>query len=215
LPYIPDWEFLGEAVARIMAAGRSESEAQLDICLAVVDRKIEIKYKTENFVTPHGEVQWQPGLGVVIVPDDLRPHDIDWKKSFSNRVWEDGCIPGTGYGYVVSQIKLRTHDVIRILCAGDSGQTMSDESVETGQIRVGKAAPEAPNPSPPTGPRAKSSPALDRAKRAISELYGDRIPQQTDEPNVTLCREVGKRLKATEQHNVSDDTILRAAGRRK
>jgi hypothetical protein len=69
---------------------------------------------------------------------------------------------------------------------------------------------------PPRGPRRrKSSPSRDRASSAIGELYPDGVPAQSREPNADLFREVGKRLKKTGHDDVSNDTILRAAGRRK
>jgi hypothetical protein len=63
--------------------------------------------------------------------------------------------------------------------------------------------------------RRKSQPALERARRIIVELYPDGVPQQAMEPNVALCRRVSSGLKASKLLDVSDDTILRAAGRRK
>ncbi len=63
--------------------------------------------------------------------------------------------------------------------------------------------------------RAKSKPGLERARGAIKELYPEGVPEQAAEPNVNLCRRVGEKLKQAGMHGVSDDTILRAAGRRK
>jgi len=40
-------------------------------------------------------------------------------------------------------------------------------------------------------------------------------PSKADVPNAILCRRVGVKLKNEGRPNVSDDTILRAAGRRK
>lgn len=197
-----------------MATGLSESEAQRDICLAVAEQKIEIKYKTDEFVGPDGGTQWQPFVGIAVVPDNLRPRDIDWEASSSRRVWEDGQLLGGGFGYIVTHIKVRTADVIRTLCFSNTRQTMPVTSPIISKVGIEKAAPESTSPLPSRTPR-KSSPALELAKRAISELYPDGVPQQTDEPNATLCQSVFKRLKATGQREVSDDTILRAAGRRR
>lgn len=63
--------------------------------------------------------------------------------------------------------------------------------------------------------RAKSRPARERARNVIKELYPNGVPNQTAEPNAHLCRRVGQKLKATGLPGVSDDTILRAASRRK
>jgi len=62
---------------------------------------------------------------------------------------------------------------------------------------------------------SKNRPASDLARKIIGELYPDGVPEQSSEPNVALCRRVGDKLKALKLRNVSDDTILRAAGRRK
>ena len=63
--------------------------------------------------------------------------------------------------------------------------------------------------------RAKSMPARQRARRVIAELYPEGVPDQSAEPNARLCHRVGGKLKEDGFLGVSDDTILRAAGRRK
>ena len=63
--------------------------------------------------------------------------------------------------------------------------------------------------------RSKSQPALERARGVIKEVYPEGVPEQTTEPNASLCRRVGEKLKHAGLPDVSDDTILRAAGRRK
>jgi hypothetical protein len=64
-------------------------------------------------------------------------------------------------------------------------------------------------------PRSKSQPATERARRIIDKLYPGGVPDQATEPNVQLCRRVGAALKEANLLPVSDDSILRAAGRRK
>jgi hypothetical protein len=68
--------------------------------------------------------------------------------------------------------------------------------------------------APAPGGRGKSRPALERARGAIDELYPTGVPEQAVEPNTNLCRRVGEKLKQAGLPGVSDDTILRAAGRR-
>jgi hypothetical protein len=63
--------------------------------------------------------------------------------------------------------------------------------------------------------RAKNRPSLERARGAIDELFPNGVPSQSAEPNANLCRRVGEKLKKSGLPNVSNDTILRAAGRRK
>jgi hypothetical protein len=52
------------------------------------------------------------------------------------------------------------------------------------------------------------------AKRAIEEIYPQRVPDQSDEPNATLCKKVGNWLKQRKLPDLGDSTILRAAGRK-
>jgi hypothetical protein len=62
---------------------------------------------------------------------------------------------------------------------------------------------------------ARRLPSRERARNTLSALYPDGVPDQAAKPNAVLCREVGDKLKAAGLHPVSDDTILRAAGRRR
>ena len=70
-------------------------------------------------------------------------------------------------------------------------------------------------PEPQQRRHGKSRPALERAQVVIKELYPDGVPDQASEPNASLCRQVSVKLKEAKLPNVSDDTVLRAAGRRK
>ena len=91
----------------------------------------------------------------------------------------------------------------------DSLQAWIDE-VEAEPASAGHGAPE-----PQQRRRGKSRPALERAQGVIKELYPDGVPDQASKPNASLCRQVSVKLKGAKLPNVSDDTILRAAGRRK
>jgi hypothetical protein len=68
---------------------------------------------------------------------------------------------------------------------------------------------------PEVGTNARVRPDRARAERAIAEIYENRIPHQTTERNADLLKKVGDWLKRQGLPNVSDTTILRAAGRRK
>jgi hypothetical protein len=46
-------------------------------------------------------------------------------------------------------------------------------------------------------------------------VYPQGVPEQAREPNAILFQRVAAKLKEEGLHDVSDDTILRAAGRRK
>jgi hypothetical protein len=64
-------------------------------------------------------------------------------------------------------------------------------------------------------PRTKSRPAFERARRVIGDLYPDAVPDQATVPNKSLCKQVNEKLKEMGQPPVSQDTVERAAGRRK
>jgi len=62
-------------------------------------------------------------------------------------------------------------------------------------------------------PRTQS--ARERARRVIAELFPNGVPDQATKSNPELIRAVENQIKKLGQQNVSHDTILRAAGRRK
>src|SRR5271169_1908692 len=57
--------------------------------------------------------------------------------------------------------------------------------------------------------RHKSRPTFERARRAVEATYPDGVPDAATESNKKLCKRVSEKLNEA----VSDDTILRAAGR--
>jgi hypothetical protein len=63
--------------------------------------------------------------------------------------------------------------------------------------------------------RSRSRPALERALGAIRKLYPTGVPAEAAVPHKHLCQRVAKKLKQEDLPSVSNDTILRAAGRRK
>ncbi|MGC1358941.1 MAG: hypothetical protein WA851_24695 [Xanthobacteraceae bacterium] len=63
--------------------------------------------------------------------------------------------------------------------------------------------------------RNRERPTRARAQRAINEIYSSGVPDPATEPNTLLCRKVGRWLKDKGLPDASDETILRAAGRRK
>jgi hypothetical protein len=73
---------------------------------------------------------------------------------------------------------------------------------------------QAPAPDGPLPKRARRRPALERAQEVIKELFPAGVPDQATLPNSTLRHRVSKKLKDGKLPDVSDDTILRAAGRR-
>jgi hypothetical protein len=65
----------------------------------------------------------------------------------------------------------------------------------------------------PEQSKVRSQPKFKRALECITQLYPGDVPSQAHLSNAILCREVGEKLKSDKQP-ISDDTILRAAGRR-
>jgi hypothetical protein len=63
--------------------------------------------------------------------------------------------------------------------------------------------------------RAAGGPVIERARRALAELYPNGIPRQVDKANKILVTEVDKLLKQQNLAVPSDVTILRAARRHK
>jgi hypothetical protein len=116
---------------------------------------------------------------------------------------------------VESAIKQRTHELVR----GD----LPDSSILMMAISPRKAASLLPADEGPATPEERQSvsrppkvprtkPALSRANAALAALFPKGVPPQDELPNVLLCRAVALWLK--NKPAVSDDTVLRAAGRR-
>ena len=61
----------------------------------------------------------------------------------------------------------------------------------------------------------RRQPRRELAKKALEAVYPSGVPDQVSEPNSILLKNVGRWLKKNNQVDVADDTILRAAGRRK
>jgi 7-cyano-7-deazaguanine synthase in queuosine biosynthesis len=110
---------------------------------------------------------------------------------------------------LVMTVLPKTVALVTIGKRADSLQPWIDE-VESAPRSTGHGATERPPRR-----RSKSEPALERARSAFNELYPNGDPGQVAEPNSNLCRRVGDKLKEAGLPGVSDDTILRAAGRRK
>jgi hypothetical protein len=99
----------------------------------------------------------------------------------------------TGYQRVIDDVLLRREEVAHQWPA------------------VGRA----PAPHNPLAKRTRRRPASERAQKVIMELFPDGVPDQATLPNSTLRHRVTKKLKDGNLLAVSDDTILRAAGRRR
>jgi hypothetical protein len=196
MAYTPDWEPLADALKRVMATGGSEDEAKTDLCRAVADGKIDVRVTiSATDFEMRGQVFSD---GNVDVPPHLSPGDLDWVRSRPFGQWKIGPRLIQHYTWLggrenrpLDLIELSTADVMNVLCNA-------------------KRPHERPQGSP-----GKRRSKIERVQRAIEALYPNGVPDQATEPNVTLCRRVSAKLKESQLPDVSDDTILRAAGRRK
>jgi hypothetical protein len=200
MAYVPRWEQLSEALTRVeAAAGLSTDEARIDICRAIADGAVKFRgtlrrHTTRPVSPPKKVVQGNDFL----IPAKIRPEDLDWEESRPLKPWavrrEISRLPGL---WEVEWIELFDADVTKVLCTG------------------GKRGGPAQHAASGAGSTSRSRPGFERARRAIEELYPEGVPGQAVEPNVNLCRRVGEKLKKQGLPDVSNDTILRAAGRRR
>ena len=218
--YVRNWERLSETLKRVMGTGVPEHQARADICNAIADRRIRIRI---YWVSPRKLIRRQVRyVKPDEIPEHLRPADFDWTQSRVRdfRPWIKVHNPsGTVLGHwgliedarhtsdsslpraltYIPPIVLDWHrvelfwpDVTEVLLT----------------IRTDKSA----GTRPPV--KRRSKPQFERAKRALSELYPHGVPDQATLRNMELLKRVGAKLKE-KLASVSDDTILRVAGRRK
>ncbi len=196
--YVSEWEPLSDAATRVMAAaGVSKEEAQSDICQAIADGVVRIRCQLKKHTTKHMTSKTVLD-GNAFEITKRKPDDLDWEGSRPLKPWRvrRGSYPIPG-DWELAWIELSRTDVTNVLCrAGTRGELPQPTSSETDA-------------------RRKSRPKLESAERAIRELYPQGVPDQSVILNAILCRQVGEKLKEQGFPAVSDDTILRAAGRRK
>jgi hypothetical protein len=197
----PRWERLFSALTRVTSGAITEGDAKRSICDAIADRAIAIRLAlrkhTTKGMTAHGRVF---GGADVEIPAHLEPEDIDFENSRPLEPWyiareKNRYLAGR---WDVDWIELSSADVTKELIPASDGEQ----------------PPAANEPRERSRPRPKAQPARDRALDAIKVLYPDGVPQQATEPNKNLCQRVAAWLKESGVPDVSDDTILRAAGRR-
>jgi hypothetical protein len=197
MAYIPQWERLADARAHVMAMVRvSQEEAQGDICRAIADCAIKIRAKLRKHTTKQLCSNAVSEGKDFQIPPELKPQDFDWDTSRPVKPWviRRGVSEPSGY-WELEWIEVCRIDVTNVLCLAESHQSVP-------QTPVTRAA------------RRTSRPTLERAQSAIRELYPEGLPEPRIEPNSNLFRRVGRRLQEQGLPTVSNDTILRAAGRR-
>jgi hypothetical protein len=120
--YIRDWLRLSEALELVVAAGQSNSEAQSDICNAIANGKIRIQLSADE-AELYGKVIPNPLPGVVGIPRDISPNEMDWQNSRPKGSWPDARVPP--YRFRVALILLSSADVIEVLCGGKNPSEQS------------------------------------------------------------------------------------------
>jgi hypothetical protein len=126
--YTPDWEPLADALKRVLATGFSKSEAKLDLCRAMADRKINVRVRiAQDADSFRGRVFSDRNVSV---PSHLSPNDLDWSRSRPLRPWPIGPVGPQNYTWIdgwkdrlIDLIELSTSDVSRILCGGRGNGT--------------------------------------------------------------------------------------------
>jgi len=200
--YISKWERLLEALNRVTSAGITESDAKRGICNAIADGAIEIQLALGKHMTKHMTTRNKVLGGDVEIPVRLESQDFDFENSRPLKQWavkRERISHLAGY-WDFEWIELSRADVTKVLIPSGSGDLLSTAK-----------SPDERSPRL----RQKSQTGRERAHRVIRELYPDDVPDQATEPNANLCKRVAAKLKELGLPEVSDDTILRAAGRRR
>lgn len=197
--YISKWERLLEALNRVIASdARSEGEVQRDICQAIADGAVSIRAKLKRHATRQSKAANTVLMGDTFqIPVTIKPDDFDWQDSRPLRPWlvKRGAFSVPGY-WEVEWIEVCRAEVTSVLCPAKKVAVSAQPASKAGATR-------------------RSQPTRKRAEGMIKELYPDGVPEPAVLPNAHLCRQVGEKLKQSGLFSVSDDTILRAAGRRK
>ncbi len=198
MAYDPVWQRLPDALAQVVTAtGQTNEEAKIDICRAIADGAIKLRAKLDRHTTKGFRTSDTALVGGDFqLPSQLGPSDFDWEQSRPIGAWflrrERSRVPGY---WDLSWIELSRADVQTVLCAS----TVDAAPATTLQ----SARP------------ARARPAFERAKSIIEELYPEGVPSQAELPNFQLCHRVKRKLAELRLAALSDDSILRAAGRRK
>ena len=198
MPYVRAWKRLSEAVTCVMAAAHcSQEEAKADICQAIADGAIKIRGKLKRHTTRRMTSKDVLAGVDLQIPPDIKPNELDWVQSRPLKPWpvrrERFRIPGF---WELEWIELSSADVASVLSPAGERNRVDQRSL------------------PKAAPRTRSRPARDRVLQVIHELFPQGVPPSADMPNSLLCQRVGQELKERGKPDVSDDTILRAAGRR-
>jgi hypothetical protein len=211
--YIPKWEELKEALARVIGTGIGENDAKRDICNAIADRNVRVRIRCS--LQPEWKVSEE-----VFIPPRLYPEDFWWSESRWNVAkrphrYELGLLQDLPDGlrlWEAAYIELCREDVTNALCTALGKTPAKADAIARNESGASKIV---------ASKRERLNPKRERARRALSELYPSGVPDPITLTDKELCRAVWdhfeKRVANPSQRPLplSDDTILRAAGRRK
>jgi hypothetical protein len=183
-----------------MAAGLSEEEAKSALCTTISDHAVKIRIKPGR--NKRTRMIHRNGLfsgDDFQIPVPLAPVDMDFENSRPLNPW---FMPRKGHDYIwgyweIEWMEVSAPDITSVLLSSRA-QTLP-------------ASAELPRPPR----RPKTQPGREAARNVVGEIYPGGVPDQAVLPNTLLCSAVGAAMKQRGLHPVSDDTILRAAGRRK
>jgi hypothetical protein len=199
MAYVPQWERLADALKRVVAAGVAEEEAKADICNAIADRNIRVRFLTSKIWAegkPGGSIGFAETTcdgSEVDIPATLRPADFDWRISRQVDSWRKRGPDAWTVLYFenVNRMELYAPDVTRVLI----------DSASNGHGRQ-------------IGRSNRSRAFRELGEQALKALFQNGIPDRTQMTNQKLCGAVQDWLKQNGHRVISCDTILRAAGRR-
>jgi hypothetical protein len=210
-----DWWALHEALTWMMSNVLSDSplhgplsqqEAWRELRAACADGKIRVR-GTRHQRKGTNRVWDDIGDGCVIPSEVVQP------------LWPVGGLDGTLWlaneSLVYSLGSLGLLPLDRFPGVYWASVTVSRVDLEREFSRSARYAETPSGAAPKSEGRKPRQPLRQAAAREIFELYEGGVPDQTTVRNAKLCRDVGNLLKQKGITNISDDTILRAAGRRK
>jgi hypothetical protein len=195
--YTPKWERLSETLDSISnSAAISREQAAADLCRALSDGDIDIRVTLAKHafrLQTSSDVVFRSDLQI---PSLLNPSDFDWQRSRPNKPWSvSKRSPRYGGPWELAWIEVSKADVTRKFSISEVG------AAQTGAKAPSKAK------------KKRATPKLDAANKALAELYEQNIPAH--ELNDRLVNRTIEHAKKKYKLDVSRDTVLRAAGRRK
>ncbi|MBH5401179.1 hypothetical protein HZZ13_25840 [Bradyrhizobium sp. CNPSo 4010] len=178
----------------------SQDQARSALCDAISDDVIEIRAKLRKHqIRPTTSTQ-VVGKKQLRIPTDLTPEDFDWEKSRPFKPWFLRDVPRHHHGpWQLASVEVSSRSVTEQILP-QIGPTMSP-------------SPRGSENQPKR--KLRENPKRTAAKKAIDALWPNGVPPAHELPNDLLDRQLNSWLKRQRGFEVSRDTALRAAGRRK